>query len=64
MANFLKFKGKRFTERTASAGTKFNPYYQGVPKLLKTGAQSKAQGGFFDYTRVKSAPEKISRRSR
>jgi len=58
MANFLKFKGKRFTERTASAGTKFNPYYQGVPKLLKTGAQSKAQGGFFDYTRVRAAPEK------
>ena len=58
MANFLKFKGKRFTERTASAGTKFKPYYQGVPKLLKTGAQSKVQGGFFDYTRVRAAPEK------
>lgn len=58
MANFLKFKGKRFTERTASSGTKFKPYYEGIPKLLKTGAQSKAQGGFFDYARVSAAPEK------
>tara|TARA_B100002019_G_scaffold291164_1_gene310567 strand:- start:55 stop:1455 length:1401 start_codon:yes stop_codon:yes gene_type:complete len=55
---FLKFKGKRFTERTASKGTTFKPYYEGISKKLKSGDQSTAQGGFFNYARVKAAPEK------
>ena len=55
---FEKFKKIKFTARTASAGTKFKPYYQGISRILKTGGQSKGQGGFFDYKRAAKNPDK------
>jgi len=55
---FDKFKHKRFLERTGSAGTKFKPFYEGIPIALKTGAKSKKEGGFFDIDRVQNKPDK------
>jgi len=55
---FEKFKHKRFLERTGSSGTKFKPFYEGIPIALKTGAKSKREGGFFDISRVQNKPDK------
>ena len=48
---FEKFKKIKFTARTASAGTKFKPYYQGISRILKTGGQSKGQGDESQWLR-------------
>tara|TARA_R110000744_G_scaffold113020_2_gene211843 strand:+ start:2514 stop:3971 length:1458 start_codon:yes stop_codon:yes gene_type:complete len=53
-----QFKQIKFTQRTASAGTQFKPYYEAIPKKLRIGKDSKAQKGFFSYDEVKKKPEK------
>ena len=53
-----QFKKIKFTQRTASAGTQFKPYYEAIPKKLRIGKDSKAQKGFFSYDEVKKKPEK------
>ena len=46
---FEKFKGFKFTERTASAGTKKVDFYKKIPAIARLGKKSISQGGFFDY---------------
>mgnify|MGYP001163708642 CR=1 FL=1 len=46
---FESFKGIKFTERTASAGTKKVDFYKKIPAVARLGKKSIEKGGFFDY---------------
>ena len=49
---FEKFKGKRFTQVTASRETKGKEPYRKIPASLRLGKKSHEQGGFFDYNGI------------
>ena len=55
---FSNFKGKRFTQSTASAATRTREIYRKVPAVLRLGKKEKQQGGFFSYDRILSASDK------
>ena len=47
--SFERFKKIKFTNRTASAGTKHREPYKKIPAVLREGRKAKKNGGFFDY---------------
>jgi len=51
---FERFKKIKFTNRTASAGTKHKEPYRKIPAVLREGRKAKKNGGFFDYDLVLS----------
>jgi len=55
---FSNFKGKRFTQSTASAATRTREVYRKIPAVLRLGKKEKQQGGFFSYDRILSASDK------
>tara|TARA_R110002167_G_scaffold70832_2_gene199966 strand:+ start:63 stop:1379 length:1317 start_codon:yes stop_codon:yes gene_type:complete len=52
---FDNFKGKKFTEVSASTGTTKKPPYKKIPSVLRKGKKSTSQGGFFNYDLIKTA---------
>lgn len=49
---FKRFKKNKFTNRTASAGTKHKELYKKIPAIAREGKKAKKNGGFFDYDLV------------